>query len=515
MKKIKIAPFFPVCYTVCKARSGGRTTKSIRGKTMKIKKWLNWGDSRKAVLHNIAKMLGIIALALVISVALSQALRIGSQSIIMVFLIGVLFCSVTTASIAYGVLASCISLILFNYFFTEPRFTFIVASTNDLILLVFFMVTAVVSGMVTTRLQNQMELTVESERTARKLYRLALSFLTVNGESNIVAEGISCVRENTGLECQVCLRGEELETAFGIAYNDFDILSSEGSLGTLRVFTNGRTLSERDRMILSAIATHLGIALYREKLRAEQENIRVAMEREQQRSMLLRSVAHDLRSPLTALYGTGSLLADRYDSLSDQERREMAVNMSEEILWLINLIENILNMTRINENRLVLHKSRETLDDMVSEAAQHTKRLMEGRRFTVQLPEEVVVLPTDGKLIVQTIINLLENAVKHTPDTAEVRLTASTENGLAYISVADTGNGVPDAMKEKIFDRFVMGHSEIADGKRGLGLGLAICRAIVEAHGGKIWVEDNPPHGARFVFTIPLEEGLPHENSDH
>lgn len=473
---------------------------------MKIRELLNWGADRRAVVHNIVRMLGIIVLALVVSMALSQALHIGNQSIIMVFLIGVLFCSVTTASIAYGILASVMSLILFNYFFTEPRFTFVIAATGDLVLLVFFMVTAVVSGMVTTRLQNQMELTMESERTARRLHRLALSFLTVSGEANIIGEGVSCVRENTGLECQVCLRGEETETAFGMAYQDFDILSSEGSLGTLRVFTGGRTLSERDRMILSAIATHLGIALYREKLRVEQENIRVAMEREQQRSMLLRSVAHDLRSPLTALYGTGSLLADRYDSLSDRERREMAVNMSEEILWLINLVENILNMTRINENRLVLHKRREALDDLVSEAAQHTKRLMEGRRFTVQLPEEVVILPTDGKLIVQTIINLLENAVKHTPESAEVCLSASAKDGMVSISVADTGSGVPDAMKEKIFDRFVMGRSGVADGKRGLGLGLAICRAIVEAHGGKIWVEDNVPHGARFVFTIPMEE---------
>ena len=120
--------------------------------------------------------------------------------------------------------------------------------------------------------------------------------------------------------------------------------------------------------------------------------------------------------------------------------------------------------------------------------------------------EEVVILPTDGKLIVQTIINLLENAVKHTPESAEVCLSASAKDGMVSISVADTGSGVPDAMKEKIFDRFVMGRSGVADGKRGLGLGLAICRAIVEAHGGKIWVEDNVPHGARFVFTIPMEE---------
>lgn len=475
---------------------------------MKLWRFLNMGDSRRDLAVNLAKTLAILIMALAVSLCLSDVLHIGNQSIIMVFLLGVLFSSVTTASSAYGMIGSVISLILFNYFFTEPRFTFVIASTSDLILLIFFMVTAVVSGMVTARLQTQMGLTRENEETAQTLYRLALGFLTTDGEKNLADVGVDCVRQNTGFQSQVCLRGEEADTAFGTAYQDFDIQASEGTMGTLRVFTGGRTLSGRDCMILNAIATQLGIALYREKLRVEQENIRLAMEREQQRSTLLRSVAHDLRSPLTALYGTGSLLADRYDTLSDQERREMAANMSEEILWLINLIENILNMTRINENRLLLHKDRESLDDLVSEAVQHTKRLMQGRRFTLKLPEEVVILPADGKLIVQVLINLLENAVKHTPDEATIFLGAAVKDKRLEVCVTDTGAGVPEEQKEHIFDRFVMGNSSIADGSRGLGLGLAICRAIVEAHSGTIRVEDNPPHGARFIFELPLEDEL-------
>jgi two-component system sensor histidine kinase KdpD len=472
---------------------------------MKISSILNLGNKRTA-LQNLLKTVGILALALGISLCLSLVLHIDNQSIIMVFLMGVLFTSVATAGSGYGLLVSVLAVILLNFFFTEPRFTFVISSTSDLILLVFFAITAVVSGMVTARLQTQMKLTAENERTARTLYQIALGFLDISGEENVIEEAKRRIHMNTGLECQTYLKEDDAQTAYGIDYQDYDILCTMGKLGTLRVFTSGRTISQENDMILTAVATQLGTALYRERLRAEQENIRIAMEREQQRSTMLRSVAHDLRSPLTALYGTSSLMADNYDRLSDEERREMAGNMSDEILWLISLVENILNMTRINENRLVLHKERETLDDLVSEAVQHTERLRLGRPFSMSLPSEVISLPADGKLVVQVLINLLENAVKHTPDGTAIMLTATARDGLAQFCVADEGQGVPDEKKDAIFDRFVMGEDHIADGRRGLGLGLAICRAIVEAHGGKIWVEDHTPCGAQFMFTLPLEE---------
>jgi len=258
-------------------------------------------------------------------------------------------------------------------------------------------------------------------------------------------------------------------------------------------------------MILTAISTQLGVAVYRERLRSEQEEIRLAMEREQQRSMLLRSVAHDLRSPLTALYGTGSVLADDYAMLTDAKRQALAANMSEEILWLAGLVENILNMTRISEGQLVLTRGKEAIDDLFTNAISHVGRLLKGRDFKMSLPDEVVLVPVDGRLIVQVIVNLLENAVKHTPPDAAIRLAAAVKNDVVEISVSDTGAGIEPEKKDRIFDRFVMLDDGVIDGKQGLGLGLAICKAIVDAHNGVIWVEDNEPHGAKFVFSLPRE----------
>jgi two-component system sensor histidine kinase KdpD len=332
--------------------------------------------------------------------------------------------------------------------------------------------------------------------------------VSVNGRKAIVSRGISYIQDYVGCPCSVYLEGKEIgHSAEAEAENsesrDFEIQSAAGSMGCLRVF--GETDERRD-MLITAVATQLGIALYREQLREEQENIRIAMDRELQRSTMLRSVAHDLRSPLTALSGAGNLLADNYDNLSDVERKKLAADISEETLWLTNLVENILNMTRIGDQQLRLSIQSEVVDDLVSEAVSHARRLLNGRKFTATLPQDVVMVPVDGKLIVQVIINLLENAVRHTPPEAEISLTVAEKDGSVEISVTDTGDGIPAGKSEKVFDRFVtLDRGGITDGKRGLGLGLAICKAIAEAHGGAIRVADNKPRGTVFTVSLPTE----------
>jgi two-component system sensor histidine kinase KdpD len=249
----------------------------------------------------------------------------------------------------------------------------------------------------------------------------------------------------------------------------------------------------------------LGIALDRENLYNEQENIKLAMERELLRATLLRSVAHDLRSPLTALLGAGNLLADNYETLSEKERKKLAMDLSEEILWLTNLVENILNMTRINESGLVVRKEGEIIDDVVSEAVAHIERHLKERKFSVNLPESVVMVPMDGKLIVQVLINLLENAIRHTPEDSEIMLEVMEGRKIIKVVVSDTGDGIDSNIKDRLFDKYVTLDQGVTDGKRGIGLGLSICKAIIEAHGGTIYAESNWPKGTRVIFTLPLE----------
>lgn len=462
--------------------------------------------SPKETVAQLLKTVGVLAAATLCAVGIGF-LGVGSESIIMVFLLGVLFTTVLTSSYILGIAASILSLMLFNFLFTEPKFTFHVTSSRDIILLLFFLITAVVSGFIASRLQQQMELAAKNEKTVRTLYQIASGFVSVNGREAIIRRGISYIHDYIGCPCAVFLDGREAAhseaaEAEGSDFRDFDIQSASGKLGYLRVF--GET-DERREMMSAAVATQLGIALYRELLREEQENIRIAMERERQRSTVLRSVAHDLRSPLTALSGAGNLLADNYENLSDTERKKLASDISEETTWLISLVENILNMTRIGDQQLKLSVQFEVIDDLVSEAVSHARRLLKDRKFTATLPNDVVMVPVDGKLIVQVIINLLENAVRHTPPDAEISLSVAEKDGFAEIAVADGGDGISSEMKSRVFDRFVSLDRGITDSKRGLGLGLAICKAIAEAHGGGIRVEDNKPRGSVFTVSLPLE----------
>lgn len=240
------------------------------------------------------------------------------------------------------------------------------------------------------------------------------------------------------------------------------------------------------------------------KLREEQEHTRLAMEKERLRGLLLRSVAHDLRSPLTALYGASCLLSEDNEQLQPWERQRLARHMTEEILWLTDMVENILHMTRIGQDGLRPQVSLESVDDLIGEAIRHVRPLLGERRISVSLGEPVVMVPADGRLIVQALVNLLENAVRHTPPKTSISLEAGAVGDELRIAVADQGPGVPEEHRQYIFESFSQLDAGGGDSRSGLGLGLAICKAIVEAHGGRIWVDNNLPRGAMFCFTLPL-----------
>lgn len=464
----------------------------------------------REIFRSIAKMLLVLLLSMLCS-GLIAGLGVGKESILMVFLLGVLFVTVLTNGYAYGLTASVVSVVLFNFFFTEPRFTFAIYSPVDMILLLFFLITAIVSGTVTSRLQRQMSISHRNEMTARLLYEVAEGFLHVTGKRNIVMRGIRYIFENTGYEGRVLLDGDD-QAYFGDAIVpegvealEIPIQGVTKPIGSITVYCAKDVLTLPQELVVKTVATQLGAALDREHYYQEREEIRVAMERERLRSALLRSVAHDLRTPLTALTGASALLADEFDHLTLEEQKKLAADISEEMIWLANFVENILNMTRIGEGQLILHKEDEVVDDVVNEAVAHMSRILRARHLDVSLPEEVVSLPMDGRLIAQVLVNLLDNAVKHTPPERGISLAVFVRGGEAVFEVSDQGNGIDADSIERLFDGQVPQKGSVVDGKRGMGLGLAICKVIVEAHGGGIRAENRPTGGARFSFTLPME----------
>ena len=243
------------------------------------------------------------------------------------------------------------------------------------------------------------------------------------------------------------------------------------------------------------------------------ESAQAAMqiEKEQLRADLLRSISHDLRTPLTSISGNASNLLSNENEFSQETRMQIYGDIYDDSMWLIKLVENLLSVTRIEDGRMDLRMSAELMDEVIAEAMRHTDRNRDGRKIEVSSDEEFILGKMDARLIVQVVINLVDNAVKYTPEGAQIRIHTGKKDGMVVVSVSDTGPGIPDEQKSKVFDMFYTGTNRAEDGRRSLGLGLGLCRSIIRAHGGEIWVSDNKPQGAVFTFTLPAEEVTLHE----
>lgn len=243
------------------------------------------------------------------------------------------------------------------------------------------------------------------------------------------------------------------------------------------------------------------------------ESAQAAMqiEKEQLRADLLRSISHDLRTPLTSISGNASNLLSNENEFSQETRMQIYGDIYDDSMWLIKLVENLLSVTRIEDGRMDLRMSAELMDEVIAEAMRHTDRNRDGRKIEVSSDEEFILGKMDARLIVQVVINLVDNAVKYTPEGAQIRIHTGKKDGMVVVSVSDTGPGIPDEQKSKVFDMFYTGTNRAVDGRRSLGLGLGLCRSIIRAHGGEIWVSDNKPQGAVFTFTLPAEEVTLHE----
>ena len=263
--------------------------------------------------------------------------------------------------------------------------------------------------------------------------------------------------------------------------------------------------------ITALIAGTLANKLKRNTLIAEQnarekEEASLLAQNEQLRANMLRTISHDLRTPLTSISGNASTLISGGTALDETARHQIYTDIFSESMWLIEMVENLLYATRIEDGRMQLNISVEILDDIVQEAVRHTERTHPKRNIIVDMYDEIIPVMADANLIVQVIVNLMDNAVKYSDEDSDVTVSVHLENEYAVISVSDHGTGISDEEKEKVFDMFYTGGSRSSDSRRSLGLGLALCRSIITSHGGTISVSDNIPNGTVVSFTLPIGE---------
>ena len=257
---------------------------------------------------------------------------------------------------------------------------------------------------------------------------------------------------------------------------------------------------------LTMFAVSLVVGMLTEQVK-RQGRIEAEVEREKMKANLLRSVSHDLRTPLTAIIGSSNVLLEQNDYLSEEEKRELVEHVRDDAQWLVRLVENILSVTRINNSEIRLKKYPELAEEIVAEAV---GKFRKNRKMAVRvkLPDEMLMIPMDATLIEQVLVNLMENVVIHADGATEINVGVSRLDGcLVRFCVEDNGKGIDEDILPKLFEELFPHAKETnADGRRSMGIGLSACMSIVKAHGGYMYAENRPDGGACVCFVLPTEE---------
>ena len=469
-------------------------------------------------------------------------------NIITVYVLGVLITSVVTKNRIYSLCSSVVSVLVFNFLFTDPRFSLQAYDKGYPVTFFIMFLAAFLTSSLAVQLKEH------ARQSALVAYRNKILF-DVN-QSLQQATGRDEILHSTALHLNRLLQRDivvypvlngKLEKA-KIFYidpdqkSDLDYLTDSERAVALWVLTNNKhagattqTLSNAKCLYLAvrinqtvygvvgisvgkepldsaeksmtlSILGECALALENEQNAREKEEAAILAQKEQLRANLLRAISHDLRTPLTSISGNASNFLSNGDQMDAQTKRQLFTDIYDDSMWLINLVENLLSVSRLEENRLNLHFNSELVSDVIEEALKHINRKSVEYHITVHHKDEFLLAKMDAKLMVQVIINLVDNAIKYTPVGSHIEIRTEPEGDMAVISVSDDGAGISDEMKPKIFDMFYSGANKIADSRRSLGLGLSLCKSIVSAHGGTITVGDNDPHGTIFTFTIPIEE---------
>ena len=281
--------------------------------------------------------------------------------------------------------------------------------------------------------------------------------------------------------------------------------------GVVGIVIKEQPLDSFENSILLSILGECALALENEKNRREKEEVAMLARSEQLRANLLRAISHDLRTPLTSISGNASNLLSNGTFFDDDTKKQLYSDIYDDANWLINLVENLLTVTRIEEGRLNIRMSTDLVEDVIDEALRHINRKSVEHNIIVENEEELLLAKMDARLVVQVIINIVDNAIKYTPEGSNIVIRTRKQGDKAVVSIADDGQGISDEMKPRIFDMFYSGANKIVDSRRSLGLGLSLCKSIINAHGGEITVEDNMPHGTVFTFTLISGEVQIHE----
>ena len=465
------------------------------------------------------------------------------SNLVMVYLLGV-----TVAGLRLGrapaLMTAALNVIAFDFFFVPPRYSLAISDAQYLVTFVVMLTIALVIANLMSSVRQQTRVSGARERRTALLYAMSRELVATRGIENLARVAVSNVAEV--FQCQAVLilpsregkltyprdpplekslRGADLAIAQWVldhgrqAGLGTDTLPAapalyvplqEGGkpLGVLAVLPSNqrRILLPEQRHLLETFAGQIGLALERAQLAEAAEGARLDAERESLRNTLLASISHDLRTPLSVIAGAGSALARHGNALDESTRISLARSVEQKAREMSDLVSNVLDLMRFESGHIVLRRDWQTLDDLVEAALTNLESKLKNHVVESRIPADLPPVHVDANLIVQVFSNLFDNIAKYTPPGTRVYVSAMLDGRFVRVLVEDEGPGLPRGDPERLFDKFQRGSDEGT--VVGVGLGLAICQAIIHAHGGEIEAQRREGGGARFDFTLPAEEPL-------
>jgi len=469
----------------------------------------------KRTLTSVLKDFGISALILAIASGISFGLHymgFTDANIITVYILAVLVISVLTENRFCWVISSAAGVLLFNFFFTTPKFSLMAYDKGYPVTFLVMLVASLVTGSIAARMKNHAKQSAQTAYRTKILLDTNQMLAKAKSSDEIFEIAASQTKKLLAVDA-FALRDNDLSrlgiTGTSLCKTEsctyYPIHASNTVYGAIGIQST-KTVDAFENSILLSILGECALALESERNAREKEASAILAEQEKLRANLLRTISHDLRTPLTSISGNaGNLLAN--DEIFDIEtRRQIYADIREDSEWLISLVENLLSVSRMGDGKSDIRMSAELVLDVIDEAVRRTEKNASEHKLTVKENDGILLARMDARLIVQVLINLIDNAIKYTPSGSEIEISAVEKDNEIAITVADNGHGIADEIKPRVFDMFYTGAEKIADSRRSLGLGLSLCKSIVNAHGGEITVTDNNPHGAVFTFTLPKEE---------
>ena len=468
------------------------------------------------------------------------------SNLVMVYLLGV-----TVAGLRLGrspaLLTAALNVVAFDFFFVPPRFSLAISDVQYLVTFAVMLIIALVIANLVASVRQQTRVAGARERRTALLYAMSRELVATRGIEGLAQVAVNHVAEVFQCQAVVLLpdargklvypEGVPLERSFegadlaiaqwvvdhgrqaGLGTDTLPaapglyvpLREGEKALGVLAVKPSNprRVLLPEQRHLLETFASQIGLALERAQLAETAETARLDAERESLRNTLLASISHDLRTPLAVIAGAGSALAQHGTTLDEPTRVTLARSVETKAREMSDLVSNVLDLMRFESGRMVLRRDWQTVDDLAGTALSHLESKLEGHPVDVRIPHELPPVHVDATLIVQVFANLFDNVAKYTPRGTPVTVSASADGHFVRVLVEDEGPGLPGGEPARLFDKFQRGRDEGT--VVGVGLGLAICQAIIRAHGGEIAAHRREGGGARFEFTLPADAPEPED----